>query len=235
MKSKSKTKNEPWAPAQPYILQGLKNTQDVFNQQQPRLDSMGDTAYGLFNQLAPNAMGPNQFTMGGQGMLSDTMGGQYLESNPFANPEGNPYMDAMIARGSKGITDRVSSLFSGAGRYGSGAHQGVLGDTLADYDTGIRYQGYRDAQGAYDAERQRMMQAASLVPSLRSAEFAGVPETLGALGSAAEIPWYGVNAYTGNIRGNSAGYGTQTTTTGGGLGGALAMGLKAYDTIWGGG
>jgi len=236
MKSKSKTKNEPWAPAQPYILQGLRNTQNVFDRQQPRLDSMGDTAFNVFNTLSRNALGPNAFLMGGQGMLTDTIGGDYLESNPFANPEGNPYLDRLISRGSENIADRVGGLFSGAGRYGSGAHQGVLGDAVADYDASVRSQAYSEAARAYDAERQRMMQAASLIPALRAAEFSGIPETLAALDSAATIPWTGVNAYTGNVRTGSAGYGTTTTTKNSGLGGILgaaALGLKAYDTIWG--
>lgn len=248
MKKKQKTTNDPWAPAQPYILQGLQNTQQVFNQQQPRLDAMGDTAYNLYGQLAQKAMAPSPVLQAGQASLNRTLGGDYLNSNPYAS-QMNPAL-GRFNEGLDGVTDWITNAarravgdqFTMAGRTGSPAEAITLsqhvGRELSPFIFGaMENQLGREfsagesmlgrATNAYDAERQRMMQAASLAPSLRAAEFAGVPETLGALGSAAEIPWTGVNAYTGNIRNNSAGYGTQTTTSGGGLGGMIGLGLTA--------
>lgn len=38
MKSKTVQKNDPWAPAQPYILKNLQQQDAVFTEQQPKLD-----------------------------------------------------------------------------------------------------------------------------------------------------------------------------------------------------
>ena len=54
-KSKSKTKNEPWKPAQPYILENLKQQQDVFNASQPQLMEYAGQQRDTYGRLAPGA------------------------------------------------------------------------------------------------------------------------------------------------------------------------------------
>ncbi len=288
MKSKSKTKNEPWAPAQPYILQGLQNTQQVFNEQQPRLEQLGDVAYDLYNKVASKALNPSSSITAGQNYLSGVLGGDYLNSNPYSgvmNPAmvgggSNPYAGQMnptlgsFNSSLSGVADYITNAatrsvgdaFSLAGRTGSPEHAISLGqhvtrelspfvygamesDLSRQFQAGesmlsrgaADYEAERQRQfmagesmlsrsaAEYEAERQRQMQAASLLPSLRASEFAGVPEAIGLLGSAAEIPWTGVNAYNGNIRTTSNGYGTQTTTNSSGLGGVLGAALTGLD------
>jgi hypothetical protein len=43
-KSKTVQKSDPWKPAQPYILKGLEQSSQVFDQQQPDLNKYGQDA-----------------------------------------------------------------------------------------------------------------------------------------------------------------------------------------------
>src|SRR3546814_19270577 len=48
------------------------------------------------------------------------------------------------------VTNQVNSQFSLAGRYGSGAHTDVLGDSLADAENGILYDAYNKERAIQD-------------------------------------------------------------------------------------
>jgi len=61
----------------------------------------------------------------GENYLTATARGDYLKGSPWLN-------EAMDA-GSLDIANDVSSVMSGMGRYGSGAHQGVVGDSVGDF------------------------------------------------------------------------------------------------------
>ena len=211
MSSKSRTKNEPWAPAQPYILQGMQQTQRVFDQQQPILEQNSRLAQEAYRQLAPGAFGPNQMVTDGQGFLSRTLAGDYLDSNP--------YIDQYVGDVLGDVGDQVRSEFSQAGRYGSGYNQSILARELGRTSTAIRGQEFGN-------ERNRQMQAAGMVPSLRQAEYLGVQPALSLLSESSTIPWTGVAALNGGIRQASQGYGTTTTTQNMGLGGVAALGTQ---------
>ena len=179
-------------------------------------------------------MGPNAFVQAGQGSLGQTLGGDFLNSNPYANMDFfNQQMGGVTDYVTDAANRAVGDQFTMAGRTGSPAHSIALSKAitqgLAPFAFNAMDSQLGRAAGASDSERQRMMQAAGLLPGLRASEFAGIPETLGALESAAIIPWTGVNAYTGNIRQGSSGYGT--TTTNSGLGGIIGAGLYGLD-VW---
>ena len=84
---------------------------------------------------------------GGLQNLQDTIAGHYLD------PASNPYLNQTYDAAARQITPRVNSLFEASGRYGSGAHQGVLGQNLSDLATNIY-------GGNYNSERARQFQAA---------------------------------------------------------------------------
>lgn len=194
--SKTKTKNEPWAPAQPYILKGLENSGRVFDQQQPSLDKYSAMQMDTYGRLAPGA---EQGIVGSQGLVNDTIAGKYLK--------GNPYLEGMINQTRDNVTNDVSGQFSSAGRYGSGMHAGVLAKYLADAENNMRFNNYGMERGY---QNQAIDQAQSLMNG-----------TQGLLNNAAELPWIGVGALNGNVRQASNGYGVQTTKQSGGLGNQL--------------
>lgn len=185
--SASKSSSAPYKPAQPYILQGMQQAQNVYNQQQPQLESYAADQRNTYGQLAPGA---TQGIEGAQGLVNDTLAGKYLN--------GNPYLDGIIARTNQDVTNSVNSNFESGGRYGSGMHADILTRELAAADNQARY-------GNYAAERQNQIGAVGQASGLMSGS-----QSL--LNNAAELPWMGVNALNGAIRTASGGYGTQTTS-----------------------
>jgi hypothetical protein len=207
MKSKTVQKNDPWAPAQPYILKGLEQSGQVFDQQQPTLNKYSGMQMDTYGRVAPGA---EQGIMGAQGLVNDTIGGKFLS--------GNPYLDAVLGRTRENVGDAVAGEFMQAGRYGSGYNQAILARELADAENSARMQDY-SRERAYQSDA--VGQAQQLMGGSQ-----------GLLNNAAELPWIGVGALNGNVRNASGGYGTTTTTQKQGMGGLLAQAagtaLSAY-------
>jgi hypothetical protein len=195
-KSKTKTVSDPWKPAQPYILKGLQQSGEVFDQQQPGLNKFSAMQMDTYGRLAPGA---EQGIAGAQDLVNDTLSGEYLD--------GNPWLDAMIGQTKENVSNDVASRYSSAGRYGSAYGQGAMAKALADAENQARYQNYATERGY---QNDAVGQAQQLMGGSQ-----------GLLNNAAELPWIGVGALNGNVRNASGGYGTQTTTQKQGLGGIL--------------
>jgi hypothetical protein len=85
----------------------------------------GETAIGTgtdFRDIYGRAQAPGA----AEDYLTSTARGDYLA-------EGNPYFRELLTKEAERLGDQVTGMFSGAGRYGSGAHQGVLGETVGDF------------------------------------------------------------------------------------------------------
>lgn len=207
---KTKTTNEPWAPAQPYIIKGLEQSGAVFDQQQPSLNKYSQMSFDTYGRMAPGA---EAGIAGSQGLVNDTLAGKYLN--------GNPYLDAIISKNAGDIRDNVGAAFSASGRYGSGMFGDTLADNIGEMANDLRY-------GNYAQERQNQIGAVDQAQSLMSG-------SQGLLEQAATLPWTGVQALNGGVRTASNGYGKSTTTQSGGLlDSAMALGglgLKAYSTF----
>lgn len=206
-KTKTVQKNDPWAPSQPYILKGLEQSGQVFDQQQPTLNKYSGMQMDTYGRVAPGA---EQGIAGSQNLVNDTIAGKYLN--------GNPYIDGMLAKTRENVSSNVNSAFSGAGRYGSDYHTGEMTRQLADAENQMRFANYGQERGY---QNEAVGQAQQLMGG-----------TQGLLNNAAELPWIGVGALNGNVRNASGGYGTQTTTQKQGMGGLLAQAagtaLSAY-------
>jgi hypothetical protein len=205
--SSSKTKNEPWKQAQPYILKGLQQSGEVFDQQQPSLNKFSAMQMDTYGRLAPGA---EQGIMGSQGLVNDTLSGKYLN--------GNPYLDGMINKTRENITNNVQSQFAGAGRYGSDYNVGELSRQLSDAENQMRFQNYAQERGY---QNQAVDQAQSLMNGSQ-----------GLLNNAAELPWIGVGALNGNVRQASNGYGVTKQT--GNIGQQLLAGASAAAAAYAG-
>ncbi len=186
-KSKSKTKNTPWGPAQPFILKGLENSARVFDAQQPELENYAAMQRDSYGRVAPGA---EQGILGAQGVVNANLAGDNLN--------GNPYLDKILEATRANTINGVDAQFSRAGRYGSGSHAGILAKAIAEAENGARFNNYamerQNQNGAVGQAGQLMAGSQSL------------------LNNAAELPWLGVGALNGNVRQASNGYGTTTTT-----------------------
>jgi hypothetical protein len=199
-KSKTKTTNDPWAPAQPYILKNLQQQDDVFSSSQPALMQAAADQRATYGRVAPGA---EQGIVGAQNLVNQNLSG--------ANLGGNPYLDAILGKTRQDVTNSVNDQFGTSGRFGSGMHQAILEQQLADAENAARFGYQQDAIG----------QAGNLMQGSQSL-----------LNNAAELPWIGVQAANGAVRQASSGYGTQTQTSNPGIGqmlmGAAMGGLNAY-------
>lgn len=196
--STKKTKSEPWAPAQPYIIKGMENSNRVFDSQQPQLDKYSAMQMDTYGKLAPGA---EQGIMGSQSLVNDTLAGKYLN--------GNPYMQGMLDRANEDTVSSLASMYSRAGRYGSDYMNDATVRALADNQNRYRFDNYA-------RERQNQINAVGQAQGLMGG-------ATGLLNNAADLPWVGVGALNGNIRQASNGYGT--TKTSGGFLGDLALSM----------
>lgn len=83
---------------------------------------------------------------GASPMLNSIASGAYVNQNP--------YISKLYDQAAGSVRSQVNSQFAGAGRYGSGAHQGVLSNQLSQ----LANQMYGDN---YARERQAQLQAAT--------------------------------------------------------------------------
>lgn len=100
--------------------------------------------------------------------------------NPIARGDtmsGNPFLEDMIAKTSKDIRLQEGLRTSGAGRYGSGAHQGVTQNAIGDMALGARYQNYGDEAARRD----------NAINSLFGMGSQGAGQKAGAIGSQAQL------------------------------------------------
>lgn len=127
---------------------------------------------GLANAYAANPTGQTPLLQGGSKYLTDVINGQYLNNNP--------YLDQMYDRAAGKVAAGVNALFSKGGRYGSGAHQGVLGETLGNLATDIY-------AGNYAKERTNQqavgMQSPQLSSSILSSGFVPAQNLLTGIGA----------------------------------------------------
>ncbi len=101
-------------------------------------------------QNAQNAFGNiNQYAIP---EYERTLQGDYL------NPSTNPYLDMVYKHAAGLVGADVDSRFAGSGRYGSGAHQGVLAEKLGGLASNLFGQNYQ-------SERARQAAAAAGAPS----------------------------------------------------------------------
>lgn len=188
MKSKTKSTNDPWKPAQPYILKNLQQQDTVFNASQPDLMNAAADQRATYGRVAPGA---EAGVIGAQGLVNRNLSG--------ANLQGNPYLDAILGRTRESVTNGVNDQFGSAGRFGGGMHQAILARELASAENQARYGDYAQERGY---QQDAIGQAGGLMQGSQSL-----------LNNAAELPWIGVQAANGAVRQASSGYGTQTQTS----------------------
>ncbi|MEM8628418.1 MAG: hypothetical protein AAGF32_10840, partial [Pseudomonadota bacterium] len=121
-----------------------QTTQDALNSLEGifRGSQTGD----VYGGLRDAAVGANE-----QGLA-------YTTGVAQSDPAANPYLDQLIEDASANTAGRINGMFSGAGRYGSGAHTGVLADRLGQIETQTRYDDFNRKQGRIDGANNTLLQ-----------------------------------------------------------------------------
>ena len=161
----TQSKTDPWAPAQPYLQQILDKAGGYSTDIGMFTPTFGqNTTQGITN-VADWAKGPLASTeamrplisMSGAGandafnVLRDTAQGKFLK--------GNPYLDEWLKNTNADTTNAVNQQFSAAGRYGSGAHTGVLAQKIAEAENAARMQNYSTERSNQDAAAKTLLAA----------------------------------------------------------------------------
>lgn len=161
------TSNEPSEFIKPYLEVAMDDAQDLYESDNPNFfpnatyvnfSPETDTALELTKQ---RALAGNPLLGSAQTEINNILSGNYLD------PNSNPYASAMFNQMAGDVTSNVNSLFTKAGRFGSGANQEVLADSLGDLATDIYYKNYQD-------ERNRMMDAVNVAPGLAQEDYADI-------------------------------------------------------------
>lgn len=211
-KSTSRTGSaQTWA--RPFAKTAATEAQGVFNANQGTNQMLASSVSGLVPGLVDKYNAGNAAVDGATSHVSDLLSGKYLS--------GNPQLEAIIGKVRGGVTDQVNSQFSAAGRYGSGGHTGVLADSLSEAEAGLRYNDYNTQSGRMDA-------AAAQAPALAQADYAGLAELLQTAGVGAELPYAGLEAYSGALANLfNGGYSKDKQSALGQVAGAVGSGLGA--------
>jgi hypothetical protein len=185
---------DPWSAAQPHLTGIMGQAATMYGAGTGYQPYTGNTTANPFNQYSNQAVSDitgianaepygSAALQGARDYMSTLVGNQGL-SDPLKNiastlsTQQNPYLQGVINQ----QMDKVNSAMSGAGRYGSGAHDAGIAQAIS----GTLAQDYLQRQGMatdiYNQGLQRAGQASQLIPSLDQARFGNANAMLG-LGS----------------------------------------------------
>lgn len=162
-------KADPWEGQQPYLSDVFQQSQNLYNSgaMAPEYFSGNTIAQQSdwttqANQMqADRALNGDASISTAKGAMDNITSGNALASNTGLNALNqmseavNPYSQALLNDAIGGATSQIDSGFSGAGRYGSGAHENARADSIAD----LTNQFYSNA---YDQQMQAAQAAGQL-------------------------------------------------------------------------
>jgi hypothetical protein len=173
-KTTSVEKSEPWKEQVPYLKEIFGQASALYHSDKPKYFP-GSTVAGFSPETeaallaqASRARRGSPLTAAARGQLQDVLRGNYLG-------QGNPYFAQMAQRIADTVTPQVNSQFAAAGRYGSGAQSGALGQALAGEIGSLAYQNYAD-------ERANQLRASELAPDVAQQDYADI-DRLAAVGA----------------------------------------------------
>jgi hypothetical protein len=170
------TERDPWAPAVPALQAGLSQLGGILNNPLKQWEGSVVAPFApetntAMDMISQRAMLGNSGMRAGQNLINDTLGGKYLNSNP--------YRDAMIAGAVRpavqNYTQNVLPSMSGSavrsGRYGSDVYGQQMAnanrsfaDSMADLTGKLSYTDYANER----ANQNNMLQ---LAPEYAKADY----------------------------------------------------------------
>ena len=117
---------------------------------------LSQTQNAGINMIQQRATSGSPLMRSAQQQMQDTIGGKYLNNNP--------YLDAVLNRSLGDVQARMGQLGVGSGSFGNSGVAAIQAREMADSANQIRYQNY-------DAERQRQLGAAGAAPGMAQADY----------------------------------------------------------------
>jgi hypothetical protein len=237
----------------PYLQTGLERARSLFlTGQQPQF-FQGQTYVSpsaqteqalaqqeaLATQASPVLQQAQQAYTGALSGIGATAGGSFLGANPYQAQMMQAATRPLEQQFSNQVLPQIASLYSRAGRYGSGAMQNALGQAsesygraLGDITSNIAGQQYQQERGLQQQAQLGQAQLAAAAPSIYGQQF--LPsQQLAQVGAAREqiaslplqeqmarfqfgqqLPYQQLSGYLSSVYGSPMGnFGTQTQTT----------------------
>ena len=219
---KSKTKTEPWAKAEPYIMSGANAVQGAYDANSGNIQQATNSITGLIPSMLEKYQAGNPAVNAATSYNSDVLSGRYLN-------EGNPYLDQVVNRSVNDTVNAGQAALGLRGLTGGSSYADILSRNAGNVATDIRYNDYNN-------ERARMATAAGQAPGLAAADTIQIAPLLSAL-DATQTPLRAAAGYSGSLAGLLSPYQTTTQKTGIGsmLAQAAASGISAWATGGAGG
>jgi hypothetical protein len=235
----------------PYLTQGLERARSLFlTGEQPKffegqtyVSPSAQTEQALAQQEAlatqasPVLQQAQQAYQQSLSGIGATAGGSFLGGNPYQAQMMQAATRPLEQQFSQQVLPGIASLYSKAGRYGSGAMQGALGQAtesygraLGDITSNIAGQQYQAERGLQQQAQLAQSQLAGLAPAIYSQQFlptqqlaqvgaareaiAAQPlqEQMARYNFAQQLPYQQLSGYLSSVYGSPMGsYGTQTT------------------------
>jgi hypothetical protein len=236
----------------PYLTQGLERARSLFlTGKQPEFFA-GQTYVSpsaqteqalaqqeaLATQASPVLQQAQQAYQQSLSGIGATAGGSFLGANPYQAQMMQAATRPLEQQFSQQVLPGIASLYSKAGRYGSGAMQGALGQAtesygraLGDITSNIAGQQYQAERGLQQQAQLAQSQLAGLAPTIYGQQY--IPsQQLAQVGAAREaiaaqplqeqmaryqfsqqLPYQQLSGYLSSVYGSPMGsYGTQTTS-----------------------
>jgi hypothetical protein len=165
-------KADPWAGQQPYLKDVFAQSQNLYNSGALAPDYYsGNTVADQSNwttqanqMQADRALAGSASINNAQANIDNIVSGGALANNAGLNALNqmttavNPYSSALLGDAVGQATAQIDSGFSGAGRYGSGAHENARADAITDLTNSFY-------SNAYDRQMDAASQAGALYNS----------------------------------------------------------------------
>lgn len=178
-------KADPWSGLQPYLSQLYQSAGNWFNQPGPSYYP-GQTVAGQAPETeAALQMGTQRALAGSPNVAAaqqqnlNTIGGQYLNSNPYLNDMYQSATQPLVSQFRNAVAPSLASQFSSAGRFGSGAHQQALTSAEQPLAQGLASAASSIYGGNYENERARQQAATMAAPSLAQADYTNLDKLMG--------------------------------------------------------
>lgn len=263
-------KADPWGAQQPYLKYGFGQAKDLYQSggpqyypEQTTVPYSPQTQAGI-DMMTGRAMQGSPVSDAFNQQIAQTLGGDYLGSNPYLDRQYDAAARGMGRQFANYVQPGVDAQFTGAGRYGGLNRPQVRADNTQAYMTGLGDLGAQMYGKDYADERGRMMQAGTLAPSAAQMDYNDINALLSAGGMVEDrarqilgdqmgrfthyqnLPEQNLQRYIAAIQGNYGGASTsnmsgQVPTYGqnpvqGAIGGGLAgWGLsQAFPSVIGG-
>ena len=158
------TESEPSDFIRPYYQEAIDASQDLYQSALPNYFPNNTYVATPAETQTALALATNRATAGNPLLNQSQTEASNILSGNYLDPNSNPYSQALFNQMSGDVASKVNSQFTKAGRFGSGANQEILADSLGN----LANQVYGDQ---YNRERQNMVNATQIAPQLGEMDY----------------------------------------------------------------